>query len=189
MGQGRNRYFALLRNGRVVLMRGSASARLLGLRVRIPPTALMSVSCECYVLSGRGLCEVLIACAEEYCRVWLCVLSGRGLYDVPIACAEEYYRVWLCVLSGRGLYDVPIACAEEYYRVWSCVLSGRGLCDVLIPCPEEYYRSCKSRQWGSLGALQAVEPRQKEEIYEAGLVFCNVLSWQLMELVFHSAAR
>ena len=165
MGQGRNRYFALLRNGRVVLMRGSASARLLGLRVRIPPTALMSVSCECYVLSGRGLCEVLIACAEEYCRVWL------------------------CVLSGRGLYDVPIACAEEYYRVWSCVLSGRGLCDVLIPCPEEYYRSCKSRQWGSLGALQAVEPRQKEEIYEAGLVFCNVLSWQLMELVFHSAAR
>jgi hypothetical protein len=34
---------------------GSEVARLLGLRVRIPPRARMSVSCECSVLSGRGL--------------------------------------------------------------------------------------------------------------------------------------
>jgi hypothetical protein len=32
------------------------AARLLGLRVRIPPGAWMSVSCEFCVLSGRGLC-------------------------------------------------------------------------------------------------------------------------------------
>ena len=32
--------------------RGSSAARLLGLRVRIPPEAWMSVSCECRVLSG-----------------------------------------------------------------------------------------------------------------------------------------
>jgi hypothetical protein len=36
------------------LRRGSAAARLLGLCVRIPPVAWMSVSCECCVLSGRG---------------------------------------------------------------------------------------------------------------------------------------
>jgi hypothetical protein len=35
--------------------RGSDAARLLGLRVRIPPKARMSVSCDCCVLSGRGL--------------------------------------------------------------------------------------------------------------------------------------
>jgi hypothetical protein len=35
----------------------SAAARLLGLRVRITPVARMSVSCECCLLSGRGLCE------------------------------------------------------------------------------------------------------------------------------------
>jgi hypothetical protein len=36
------------------LRRGSAEARWLGLRVRISPRALMSVTCECCVLSGRG---------------------------------------------------------------------------------------------------------------------------------------
>ena len=53
---------------------GSAAARLLGLRVRIPPGAWMSFSCECCVLSGTGLCVGLITCPEESCRVW-CVLN------------------------------------------------------------------------------------------------------------------
>ena len=35
------------------IRRRSAAARLLGLRVRIPPGAWMSVSCECCALSGR----------------------------------------------------------------------------------------------------------------------------------------
>jgi hypothetical protein len=39
------------------LMRGCATACLLGLWVRIPPGARVSVSCECCVLSGRGLCD------------------------------------------------------------------------------------------------------------------------------------
>jgi hypothetical protein len=30
----------------------------------------MSVSCECCVLSGRGLCDGLITCPEESYRVW-----------------------------------------------------------------------------------------------------------------------
>jgi hypothetical protein len=42
------------------LKRGSAAARLLGLWVRIPPGARMSVSCECCVLSGRRFCVELI---------------------------------------------------------------------------------------------------------------------------------
>jgi len=36
--------------------RRSAADRLLGLWVRIPPGAWMSVCCDCCVLSGRGLC-------------------------------------------------------------------------------------------------------------------------------------
>ena len=39
------------------LRRRSTAARLLGLRVRIPPTAWLSAFCECCVLSGRGLCN------------------------------------------------------------------------------------------------------------------------------------
>jgi hypothetical protein len=38
------------------LRRGSAAARLMGLWVRLLPTAWMSVSRDCCVLSGRGLC-------------------------------------------------------------------------------------------------------------------------------------
>jgi hypothetical protein len=38
------------------LRRGSAAVRLMGLGVRIPLGAWISVSCECCVLSGRGLC-------------------------------------------------------------------------------------------------------------------------------------
>ena len=53
-----------------VLKRGSAAARLLGLRVQIPPGPWKSVSCECCVLSGRGLCVGLITLTAESYRVW-----------------------------------------------------------------------------------------------------------------------
>ena len=55
-------------------MRVSAAARLLGIRVRIPHGAWMSVSCECYLLSGRDLCVEPITRPEESYRVF-CVLS------------------------------------------------------------------------------------------------------------------
>jgi len=43
----------------------SAAARLLRLWVQIPPGAWMLVCCECYVLSGRGLCYELITRPDE----------------------------------------------------------------------------------------------------------------------------
>jgi len=57
-----------------VLRRGSAAARLLGSRVRIPPVAWMSDSCECCVLSGTSLCVRMITLPEGSYRVW-CVFS------------------------------------------------------------------------------------------------------------------
>ena len=56
------------------LRRRSAAARLLRLWVRIPPGARMSVGCECCVLSGRGLCDVLITRPEESYRLWCVVV-------------------------------------------------------------------------------------------------------------------
>jgi len=53
---------------------GSAAARLLGLRVRIPPGARMSVTCECCVLSRRGFCGGMIIRPGESYRV-LCVFE------------------------------------------------------------------------------------------------------------------
>ena len=54
------------------LRRGSAVAPLLVSRVRIPPGAGMSVSCECSVFSGRGLCVELIPRTEESYRMCTC---------------------------------------------------------------------------------------------------------------------
>jgi len=52
------------------LRRESAVARLLGLWVWIPLGAWLFVSCECYVLAGRGLSFGLITRPEESYRVW-----------------------------------------------------------------------------------------------------------------------
>jgi len=52
----------------------SAAARLLRLWVRIPPGAWIFVCCECCVLSGRGLCDELIARPEESYRLWWVVV-------------------------------------------------------------------------------------------------------------------
>jgi hypothetical protein len=46
------------------LKRRSVVARLLGLRIRIPPVAWF-FSCECCVLSGRGLCDGPVTGSEE----------------------------------------------------------------------------------------------------------------------------
>ena len=51
----------------------SVVTRLLGLRVRISPAAWMSVSCDCFVFSRRGICDGLIPRAEESCQVRACV--------------------------------------------------------------------------------------------------------------------
>jgi len=49
---------------------GFVSARLLGLRVRIPPRSWMCVSCEGCVLSGGGLHVGMTTRPEESYRMW-----------------------------------------------------------------------------------------------------------------------
>jgi hypothetical protein len=56
---------------------GSAVARLLRLWVTIPSGARMSVCCECFVLSGRGLCDEMINCPEESYRLWRVVMYNQ----------------------------------------------------------------------------------------------------------------
>jgi len=55
------------------LRRRASVACLLGLWVRIPPGVWMSVCWEFCMLSGTGLCDVLITHPEESCRLW-CVV-------------------------------------------------------------------------------------------------------------------
>ena len=51
------------------LRRGSVAGRWLEAWVRIPLVSWMFVCCECYVLSGRGLCVELITRPEESYRL------------------------------------------------------------------------------------------------------------------------
>jgi hypothetical protein len=68
------------------------AAHLLRSWVRIPPEAWIFVCCECRVLSGRGLCDELIARPEESYRLWcvvVCDLETSGIctpyiYDIRI---------------------------------------------------------------------------------------------------------
>jgi len=74
-----NLYFCTSPRG---LRLGCAAARLLGLRVRIPPREWMPLACERFVLSRRGLCVGLITPTEEsywlWCvRVWLFILYNE----------------------------------------------------------------------------------------------------------------
>jgi hypothetical protein len=59
------------------LWRRSVAARLLNLRVRIPPGAWMFVCCGCCVLLGRGLCYELITRLVESYRLWCVVVFDR----------------------------------------------------------------------------------------------------------------
>ena len=55
----------------------SSAAHLLRLWVRIPPGAWIFVCCECFILSGRGLCDGLITRPEESYRLWCVVVCDQ----------------------------------------------------------------------------------------------------------------
>jgi hypothetical protein len=80
------------------IRRGSAVPRFLGLRLRIPPVAWVSVSCECCVLSGRGFCVGLITRPEESYRVW-CVWQWSWSLD-----NDETLAHWGAVAPWKNIY-------------------------------------------------------------------------------------
>jgi hypothetical protein len=56
--------------GRWLSLGGLCGRSLTGIESSKPAGAWISVSCECCVLSGRGLCVGLITRPEKPCRVW-----------------------------------------------------------------------------------------------------------------------
>jgi hypothetical protein len=76
------------------------TACLLGMRVRIPAGAWMSVCFDCCVLSGRGLCVGLITLSEEsylsWCVQWVWpwspVRGGHNSVSSRSATVEKYRK-------------------------------------------------------------------------------------------------
>ena len=90
---------------------GSAAARLLGMWVRIPPGARMFISCECCVLSDRGLCVRLIIRPEEFYQVW-CVWVWSWILDNEESCRTmvkkpplDVYYVHVTVHRNKFLFN------------------------------------------------------------------------------------
>jgi hypothetical protein len=88
------------------LRRGSVATRLLGLWVRIPPGAWMFVSCECCVLSGRGLCVRLFNRPEKSYRVccvwmWSWILDNEEAWPTRSCCAMK--KKYCCYTMCRPL--------------------------------------------------------------------------------------
>jgi len=86
---------------------GSAAARLLGLPVWFPPRTWTSVSCECCVLSGTGICDGFITYPEEslpivvcLCVIWKPQQRG-GLGPLGLSTHENKWSYRLGLPSGQ----------------------------------------------------------------------------------------
>jgi hypothetical protein len=106
------------------LRRGFVVVRLLGLRVRIPPTAWMSLCYECCVLSGRGLSVGLITRTEESYRMW-CVWVWSWIlenkedhYWLSNKTKEVHYFWWIL---GETLSLRSVHTAVGQFDVHKCV--------------------------------------------------------------------
>ena len=73
----------------------TVAARLLRLWVRIPPGAWIFVCCECRVLSGRGLCDKLITCPEESCRVGCVVVCDLETSRIGAPYIYGISKLWV----------------------------------------------------------------------------------------------
>jgi hypothetical protein len=86
---------------------GSAVARLLTSRVRIPSGAWMSFCSGCCVLSGRGLCDEVITRPEESYRLWNVVVCDlktsyiRRPWPSGDCCAKNKQKSFISSLSLR----------------------------------------------------------------------------------------
>jgi hypothetical protein len=63
----------------------------------------MSVCCECCVLSGRGLCDELIACPQESYRLW-CVV----VYDLETSWMRRPWPTEGCHARNKQCYNSAI---------------------------------------------------------------------------------
>jgi hypothetical protein len=91
----------------------SAAAGLLGLWVRTPPGAWLSVSCECCVLSGRVLCVGLVAHPEGSYRLW-CDWVWSWILD-----NEEALAHWGLLLHGKKKSFNRIMTEEWFWMTFS----------------------------------------------------------------------
>jgi len=158
------------------LRRRSEVSLLLRLSARIPPGAWMSVSCECCVLSGRGLCDELITFPEESCQLW-CVgvessrmrrqwSSGTGresnaniaqtMHRTKCHCRDLEHAVSRSDPECSGMFHLTVALPFSWDRPVGIVpklRARRPSIDVQFPQGERefsFFPKCQGQLWGTL---------------------------------------
>jgi len=84
------------------LRRRSANTCLLRLWVWVPPGTWISVSCDCCVLSGRGLCYELITRPEVSYRLWCVIVWSRNFMDEEALAwvgLRGHEKKWWCLIN------------------------------------------------------------------------------------------
>ena len=104
------------------------AARLLRSWVRIPLVAWMFVCCECCVLSGRGLCNELIAHPEESYWLWCIILC-----DLETSRMRRPWPTLGCSATGKNKKKGIMLIVPFIYRFSPCGLWHHALCCVLPP--------------------------------------------------------
>jgi hypothetical protein len=96
----------------------------------------MSVSCDCCVLSGRGLCDELVLRPEESYRLWClkCVIAKPRKMRRPgpprgCRAIEKYYARQVIILCLLSMFDVSGETVAE--TVHFCTVSASGVCYTL----------------------------------------------------------
>jgi len=98
------------------------AARLLRVWVRIPQEAYMLVSCECCVLSGRGLWDGLITRPGEFYRLWCVVVcdleTSRMRIPWPALGSSATGEKHVCCTFSDTRVDVPSLYVYIYIYIY-----------------------------------------------------------------------
>jgi hypothetical protein len=121
------------------LRRRSSAACLLRLWVRIPPAAGIFVCCECWVLSGRGLCDGLVTRPEESYWLWRVVVCDQGTSK------NEEAKVRYRAVKIHPQWAVTPGKQTDYKICHDCKRNGVPLSvhfmylNIVLRCPEDGY--------------------------------------------------
>ena len=117
--------------------------------VRISPVAWMYVSCDCCVLSGRGLCDELITRPEESYRagfVFVCYLENLRRPWPTGGCLAKNKHAFM-VWNGRSLLLLVDGKQEGFLCAWPYLATTGSTFPAIILyevrniiCPSGFFR-------------------------------------------------
>jgi hypothetical protein len=123
-----------------------------GLWFRIPLRALVCVSCECCVLSGRGLCVMLIPRPEESYRVWCVWVWSWSLEN------EKVLAHWGLLRHKKLIFyeDTKLLILYVLYHPRTC----HFLCQNISPIFLNFYKAGLHKRSTNLSHLKILGDRR-----------------------------